>query len=311
MQKAYQRINWENEPSTATPINEDNLNAMDYSLNLIDDRVIELAAYKETMEEKVTQAAASATAAALSESNASASESNAATSETNAATSESNAATSEANALSSANSASASESNAATSESNAAQSENNAEAWAVGQRNGVEVESTDVTYHNNSKYYSEQSGNSASSAETSATNASNSATSSANSGTLSESWAKGGTTTRTGEDTDNSKYYAEKSASDGEAWSRGSRGGQAVPSTDETYNNNSRYYALLANDYKNQAKQYRDEAQAIVGIDIATTETAGIVKPDGDTITVESDGTIRGSMGIPDTEWNNIETILA
>ena len=32
-----------------------------------------------------------------------------------------------------------------------------AEAWAVGQRSGVDVESDDPTYHNNSKYYSEQS----------------------------------------------------------------------------------------------------------------------------------------------------------
>lgn len=31
----------------------------------------------------------------------------------------------------------------------------NAEAWAVGQRNGVDVESTDETYHNNAKYYSD------------------------------------------------------------------------------------------------------------------------------------------------------------
>ena len=34
--KTYTRINWENEPSVATPINETNLNAMDYSLNMVD-----------------------------------------------------------------------------------------------------------------------------------------------------------------------------------------------------------------------------------------------------------------------------------
>ena len=39
----------------------------------------------------------------------------------------------------------------------AAESEENAEAWAVGQRNGTDVDSSDPTYHNNSKYYSEQS----------------------------------------------------------------------------------------------------------------------------------------------------------
>ena len=35
-------------------------------------------------------------------------------------------------------------------------SESNAEAWAVGKRGGVDVPSTDPTYHNNSKYYAQQ-----------------------------------------------------------------------------------------------------------------------------------------------------------
>ena len=40
MQKSYSRINWENYPSENTPLNESNLNRMDYALNEIDDRVI-------------------------------------------------------------------------------------------------------------------------------------------------------------------------------------------------------------------------------------------------------------------------------
>lgn len=39
------------------------------------------------------------------------------------------------------------------------------EAWAVGQRDGVDVDSEDVTYHNNSKYYSEQASDFADAAE--------------------------------------------------------------------------------------------------------------------------------------------------
>ena len=39
MQKTYSRINWENYPSENTPINESNLNRMDYA---VDDRVITL-----------------------------------------------------------------------------------------------------------------------------------------------------------------------------------------------------------------------------------------------------------------------------
>ncbi len=42
MQKAHANINWKNEPSDATPINEQNLNQMDVSIDVIDDRVITL-----------------------------------------------------------------------------------------------------------------------------------------------------------------------------------------------------------------------------------------------------------------------------
>lgn len=42
MQKTYSRINWENYPSEETPINESNLNRMDFAINEIDDRVIGL-----------------------------------------------------------------------------------------------------------------------------------------------------------------------------------------------------------------------------------------------------------------------------
>lgn len=42
MEKTYTRINWENYPSTETPLNETNLNKIDYAVNEIDNRVIEL-----------------------------------------------------------------------------------------------------------------------------------------------------------------------------------------------------------------------------------------------------------------------------
>ena len=41
-----------------------------------------------------------------------------------------------------------------------------AEAWAVGKRNGVDVGSSDPTYHNNSKYYAQQAAGSATDANT-------------------------------------------------------------------------------------------------------------------------------------------------
>ena len=100
-------------------------------------------------------AAASAEAAAESESNAADSASAAATSESNAADSASAAATSESNAADSASAAATSESNAADSEEAAATSKSDAEAYAIGKRDGVDVPSTDPTYNNNAKHYSE------------------------------------------------------------------------------------------------------------------------------------------------------------
>lgn len=42
MQKAYSKINWQNTPSVATPINENNLGAMDDAIDTIDTRVVAL-----------------------------------------------------------------------------------------------------------------------------------------------------------------------------------------------------------------------------------------------------------------------------
>jgi hypothetical protein len=40
LNKAYTRINWENEPSDNTPVNEENLNKMDAAVDELDDRII-------------------------------------------------------------------------------------------------------------------------------------------------------------------------------------------------------------------------------------------------------------------------------
>ena len=57
----------------------------------------------------------------------------------------------------------------------------NSEAWAVGQRGGADVPTTDATYHNNAKYYAEQAATDRTTAQTAATNASQSATAAATS----------------------------------------------------------------------------------------------------------------------------------
>lgn len=46
------------------------------------------------------------------------------------------------------------------------------------------------------------------------------------------------------------------------------------------------------------AKYYMEQAKAVSAVDIATTEKAGIVKPDGTTITVDPDGTIHGQSKV-------------
>lgn len=118
-------------------------------------------------------AQASANAAKVSENNAKTSETNAKNSETKAKASETNANTSETNAAKSASAAKTSENNAKTSETNAKNSETNAK----------NSENIAITKANESSA----------------------------SATLSKSYAVGGTGTRTGENTDNSKYYSQKS----------------------------------------------------------------------------------------------------
>ena len=54
MNKAHIDINWENYPSDETPLNERNLNKMDGSIDIIDDRVITLDTTKATKAEVAT-----------------------------------------------------------------------------------------------------------------------------------------------------------------------------------------------------------------------------------------------------------------
>ena len=127
-----------------------------------------------------------------------------------AATSETNAATSATNASNSATAASASEASANTSALKS-------EGFAVGEQAGVPV-SSGVYYQNNSKYYREQAG-------LSATSASNDAAS------------------------------ADISAETAEAFGAGTKDGQDVPSTSPAYHNNAKYYAEIA---AQAAQQFTD-----------------------------------------------------
>lgn len=130
----------------------------------------------------------------------------------------------------------------------------NAEAWANGTRNGVDVPSTDQTYHKNAKYYAETSGDNVEE---------------------SEAWAKGTKNGVAVPSTDptyhnNSKYYSEQAGDyveDAEAWAVGERGGTAVPSTDDTYHNNSKYYAEKAENSADHAADIVNDANYLIGVD--------------------------------------------
>lgn len=95
-----------------------------------------------TASEKATAAASSATAAGEK-----------ATAAANSATAAASSASAAAISKSGAEAAKAA---AETAQGAAETSADDAEAWAVGQRNGVDVAPTDETYHNNAKYYKEQ-----------------------------------------------------------------------------------------------------------------------------------------------------------
>lgn len=56
-----------------------------------------------------------------------------------------------------------------------------------------------------------------------------------------------------------------------------------------------------------RAEEAADRAEAVSAVDIATVEKAGIVKPDGTTITVDTDGTIHGSsQGVSQEDFNKV-----
>lgn len=80
-----------------------------------------------------------------------------------------------------------------------------------------------------------------------------------------ESWAHGRTGIRDGEDTDNSEFWSQQSKSQAD-----------------------------------RAQEAADRAEAVSGIGIATTQKAGIVKPDGVSAKVEKDGTLSVPGSKPD-----------
>jgi len=138
--------------------------------------------YIAELNEGVEQAETAAANAQTSENNAAASAADAQQSKADAAASASAAAGSASDASNSAAAAAQSAVNASNSAENAAEAasegigyKEDSEAWAIGKRGGVDVGSSDETYHNNSKYYAGQAAASSSAANSEAAAAAQSA----------------------------------------------------------------------------------------------------------------------------------------
>lgn len=129
-------------------------------------------------------------------------------------------------------------------------------------------------------------------AESSATSADTSEKNAASSSALSKSYAVGGTGTRDGEDTDNAKYYAEqaKNASDVGALSEiveNHISDKIVHMTESEHD----VVSKLGESSEGSLTYNGSEIKPSV----ATTESTGVVKPDGTTITIDEDGTLHGA----------------
>lgn len=148
-----------------------------------------------------------------------------------------------------------------------------AEAWAKGTKNGEDVQSTDPEYHNNSKYFSEQAGTSATNAATSETNAGNSAT----------------TATNKAGEASTSATNANTNALKSEGYAIGKQNGTDVGSSSPYYQNNSKYYAEWADDSANSANTSKNYAKGYA-------QTAGNASTSANTNALKAEGYAVGKQ---------------
>lgn len=191
------------------------------------------------------KAIASAAAAHASEVNAASSESNAASFAITAGNAKNDAVTAKDAAVQAKN-------DSISAKNIAIQAKENSEAYALGTRGGVPVGSGDPTYQNNSKYYSEQAGNSANAASGSANAAATSKTGADAAKDKAEKWANENKDVPVDSGKFSAKHFAEYSqdyaniskghAEDAEAFATGKRNGVDVEPGDPAYHNNSLYY---------------------------------------------------------------------
>lgn len=276
-QKVYSRINWENEPSKETPINEDNLNKMDYALNEIDGRVVELSGYQEVAKTYAEQSQASAMASANSSTKAKEHEDNTKTYMKNASASASESQLSSQNA-------SISEQSAKDYSDSALESKNSAELSEINalssQQLAKDSEEKALGYMNNAKSSED---NAKASEEVAVTMA----TESIEYSDLAKSYAVGTNgVVRENDDTDNAKYYYEETK-------------KLAPSNMVTSVNGRTGDVTIDKAGVGLDKVENKSAEDIIGeIPVATNTTLGKVKVDNDTIIIDEDGTLHGASKI-------------
>ena len=157
----------------------------------------------------------------------------------------------------------------------------NAEAYAVGTRDGVEVEAVDDAYQNNAKYYRQISERYAKGTENGTSVSAgigfqdNAKYYSEQADIIGEKWATGtenGVEVGSADITyhNNAKYYAEQADISGEKWTRGTANGVAVGSEDETYHNNAKYYAEQSDGYSNISERYAKGTEDGVAVSSGT-----------------------------------------
>lgn len=218
-----------------TPITPTQAEQLQAEIDDIKSTVSEAKDSADAAEASKKAAAASEQAAAKSETAAKASETAAAESAKDAAASKAAAAKSEANAKASETAAKSSETEAGKSAADAAASKSDAQTAKAGADNAVaaaaESQAAAAASKNAAKGSEDAAAASAQGASNSASAAAQSAADAAAAKKAAESWAVGGTGTRSGEDTNNAKYWCEsaQAAAGGGVTSFKGRGGAVVP----------------------------------------------------------------------------------
>lgn len=266
MNKAHTNILWEDAPSVKSPINAINLNQMDNSIDVIDDRVIALDTTKANESERllmISDVSLDMSTGVMTITKANGTTQTYDTALEKIATNFRYDAESQSLILTLPDGTEQSIDMSALitqyefSDSSTVNFTISADGKVV-----AEVPNGSITREKMNPDYLAQIDASVNSASASASASDTSASQSASFSQESKSYAVGGTGTREGEDTDNARYYME-------------------------------------------------QAKAVSHVQIATTESVGIVKPDGTTITIDGDGTMHGFDGSEiSTKVSTIEDTL-